>query len=316
MFSSLDKNKFIIVVAYFAAFLGMCGHASSEFFVKLSGVSGIEVTVWRFGIGGFALLILSLLDPKSRDLISPLKTSFYPILMLSILGMSFGQFLFHWALDFASVVQVATMITIMPIIVVFVSKFVEGTIITPPKIVSGIGAFLGCMFLLTDGYLEKLSGSGNSIIGINLTMGAALIGAIYLVLVKPYIKKYGSIRMTTYTFFFGFFAMYPIIGIIWGIWVNPMDLFERNEIEYYSIITLGVWNTCIAFILWLWGLSRVPDIARGNYLFFLKPVIALCLAFFILEDTITTNQLFAIFAITAFVAMEIFYTPLSKLFKK
>ncbi len=122
--------------------------------------------------------------------------------------------------------------------------------------------------------------------------------------------------MTTYTFFFGFFAMYPIIGIIWGIWVNPMDLFERNEIEYYSIITLGVWNTCIAFILWLWGLSRIPDIARGNYLFFLKPVIALCLAYFILEDTITTNQLFAIFAITAFVAMEIFYTPLSKLFKK
>ena len=310
------NEKLIIIIAYISAFLGMCGHASSEFFVKLSGVSGIEVTVWRFGIGGLALLLLSLINPKSRNLISPLKTDFLPIVSLSIFGMSFGQFLFHWALDYASVVQVATMITIMPIVVVFVAKFIEGTNITPPKIISGIGAFLGCIFLLTDGYLEKLSGSGHSLIGINLTIGAAIIGAIYLVLVKPYVQKYGPIRITTYTFFFGFFAIYPIIGLIWDIWVNPLDLFERENVEFISIITLGIWNTCIAFILWLWGLSRIPDIARGNYLFFLKPVIALGLAYFILGDSITSNQIFAIVAITGFVLMEVFYTPLSNIFKK
>ena len=82
-----------------------------------------------------------------------------------------------------------------------------------------------------------------------------------------------------------------------------------------SIIILGVWNTCIAFILWLWGLSKIPDVARGNYLFFLKPVIALCLAFFILEDEITLNQLIAIFVITGFVILEIFYSPISNFFK-
>ena len=63
--------------------------------------------------------------------------------------------------------------------------------------------------------------------------------------------------------------------------VTFLDLFERENVEFISIITLGIWNTCIAFILWLWGLSRIPDIARGNYLFFLKPVIALGLAYFI-----------------------------------
>jgi len=310
----LNNDKIIIVIAYMAAFFGMCGHASSEFFVKLSGVSGPEVTVWRFGIGGLALLILSLINPKSRNLILPLKTDFIPILALSVFGMSFGQLLFHWALDYASVVQVATMITIMPIAVVFIAKFIEGLKITPPKIISGIGAFIGCILLLTDGYLEKLSGSGESLFGIYLTIASALIGATYLVLVKPYVQKFGPIRVTTYTFFFGFVALYPIIGLIWNVWVNPFDLFEREEIEYISIITLGIWNTCIAFILWLWGLSRVPDIARGNYLFFLKPVVALCLAYFILEDKITTNQLLAIIAITAFVLMEVFYTPISNFF--
>jgi len=122
--------------------------------------------------------------------------------------------------------------------------------------------------------------------------------------------------MTTYTFVLGFIALYPSIGLIWGIWINPFDLFERTSVEYLSIITLGVWNTCIAFILWLWGLSKIPDVARGNYLFFLKPVIALCLAFFVLEDSITYNQLIAIIVITGFVLIEIFYSSLSKLFKK
>ncbi len=316
MFSSIYNPKFIIFIAYISAFLGMCGHASSEFFVKLCGISGVEVTVWRFGIGSISLLILSLINPQSRNLIGPLKTNFFSILALSVLGMSFGQFLFHWALDYASVVQVATMITIMPIMVVFIARFVEGFLITPPKIISGIGAFLGCVFLLTDGYLDKLSGKGDSLIGICLTFGAALIGAFYLVLVKPYVQKFGPIRITTYTFFFGFIAIYPVIGIIWDIWVNPLDLFDRPQIEFFSIITLGVWNTCIAFILWLWGLSRIPDIARGNYLFFLKPVIALCLAYFILGDEITTNQIYAIIAITSFVLIEVFYTPLSIIITK
>ena len=169
--------------------------------------------------------------------------------------------------------------------------------------------------MLTDGYLDQLSGTSNSLTGICLSIGCALVGAIYLVMVKPYVQLYGSVRMTTYTFTLGFLALYPSIGIIWGIWVNPLDLFDRSSVEYFSIIALGIWNTCIAFILWLWGLSKIPDVARGNYLFFLKPVIALCLAFFILKDDISINQLIAIFVITGFVILEIFYTPISKIIK-
>ena len=310
----LKDNK-IIILAYISAFLGVCGHASSEFFVKLSGISGVEVSVWRFGLGGLALLLLCLSIPSSRNLIEPLKKSPFPIVLLSVFGMAFGQFLFHWALDFATVVQVATMVTIMPIGVVFVARIVEKTKITPPKIISGVGAFWGCVFLLTDGYIEQISGNENNLIGIYLSIGCALIGSIYLVLVKPYVNLYGPIRMTTYTFVLGFIALYPSIGLIWGIWVNPFDLFARSSTEYLSIITLGVWNTCIAFILWLWGLSKIPDVTRGNYLFFLKPVIALCLAFFILDDKITINQLIAIFVITSFVIVEIFYTPISRIIK-
>ena len=99
-----QDNKTLIILAYISAFLGVCGHASSEFFVKLSGISGVEVSVWRFGLGGFALLMLCLINPSSKNLIVLLKKDPYPIVILSVFGMAFGQFLFYWGLDFASVV--------------------------------------------------------------------------------------------------------------------------------------------------------------------------------------------------------------------
>ena len=77
-----QDNKTLVMVAYISAFLGVCGHASSEFFVKLSGISGVEVSVWRFGLGGFALLILCLINKSSINLTIPLKKYPNPIVIL------------------------------------------------------------------------------------------------------------------------------------------------------------------------------------------------------------------------------------------
>jgi len=258
-------------------------------------------------LGGAALLLVAMLHRPSRNLLEPLRENLLPILLLSLLGMALAQFVFHLSLDYASAVQVATMVTIMPIVVVFVARVVEGTPVTTAKLISGIGAFLGCLLLLTDGYLDQLSGDGESFKGVMMALTCAMLGATYLVLVKPYIQRYGAIRMTTYTFVLGFFALWIVVGLFWGNWVNPLTLTDRPGVQLGSILALGIWNTCIGFLLWFWGLTNVPDVARGNYLFFLKPVLALILAYFILSEAITGTQLLAILAITAFVAAEIFY---------
>ena len=50
--------------AYSAAFLGVFGHATSEFFSVYSGLKGPEVSVWRFTIGGAVLLLVALIQKK------------------------------------------------------------------------------------------------------------------------------------------------------------------------------------------------------------------------------------------------------------
>ena len=64
------------------------------------------------------------------------------LIPLAVFGMSMAQLFFHWPLDFASVVQVATIVTTMPILVVVVDRIINKSSVSAPKMVSGIGAFV------------------------------------------------------------------------------------------------------------------------------------------------------------------------------
>jgi len=150
-------NKYASI-AYLAVMLGVIGHASSEFVSVLCGVAGPELSVWRFLLGGAGLVILALLFPASRNLQAPFKTDGFSLVSLSLFGVTLPYLLFHWSLDFATVPQVATMVTIMPIFVGLVNLRLNKQPISAPKIVTGVAALLGVALLLTDGYLAKLAG--------------------------------------------------------------------------------------------------------------------------------------------------------------
>ena len=81
--------------AYSAAFLGVFGHATSEFFSVYSGLNGPEVSVWRFTIGGAALLLVALIQKESRNLLKPVFEKPFLVIPLSVLGMSTAQLVFH-----------------------------------------------------------------------------------------------------------------------------------------------------------------------------------------------------------------------------
>ncbi len=297
----------LTIRAYAATLLGVFGHATSEFFAVLSGIGGPEVSVWRYLIGSLSLFLVALALPSTRNLWRPLKEQPVKIISLAVFGMALGQLLFHWSLDFASVIQVATVITTMPIMTVMADALINRNRITVPKLISGIGALGGVIFLLTDGYLAQLELGSDDLNGIFMAIACSVIGGFYVVLVKPVIVEYGAIRITALTFILGTVALWLTVGSAWNIWVNPLTLFDREPVAYYSILTLGIWNTCVGFILWLWGLSAAPDTARASYLFFLKPVIAAVCALVFLGSNITWIQTLAIAVICGCVLAEVLY---------
>jgi len=291
-------------IAYLAVFLGVCGHASSEFFSVLSGLKGPELSVWRFLLGGCGLIILALIFPNSRNLLEPFREYGLRLMGLSVMGVALGYLLFHWSLDFATVPQVATMVTTIPIFVGLVNLWLNKQPFSGAKMISGACAMIGVALLLTDGYLAKLAGSGESLIGVIMAMGCGAFVAAYTVMVRPIVGRYGALRITAITMLMGAVGLWLVVGLFWKIWVNPATLFSRAPGQIASLLTLAFWNTTITQFLWIGGLAAVPDITRGSYLFFLKPVIAAFLAVVFLSQDLTTWQVLAIIVICASVTVE------------
>jgi drug/metabolite transporter (DMT)-like permease len=291
-------------VAYLAVFLGVCGHASSEFVAVLSGVKGPELSVWRFLLGGAGLIVLCLIFPASRDLLTPLRTDGIRLIWLSIVGVSLGYLMFHWSLDFATVPQVATMVTTIPIFVGLVNLWINKEPFTTAKMVTGACAILGVALLITDGYLAELAGTGQNLIGVLMAMACAALVGGYMVFVRPIIGKHGALRITAITMSLGGIGLWFVVGLFWDIWVNPATLFDRSPGQTASLVTIALYNTTITQFLWIGGLAAVPDITRGSYLFFLKPVIATCLAVVFLSHVLTGWQIAAVLVICTSVFVE------------
>lgn len=291
-------------LGYLMVLLAVAGHSTSEFFAVLSGVKGAEVSVWRYVLGAMGLVAIALLWPATRDLWTPLREEWRRLLPLSLVGISFSYLCFHWALDYATIIQVGTMVTTVPIFVGLINLAVNGQPISAPKLISGIAAIVGVALLLTDGYLARLAGEDNSIYGLLLTLANAATAALYMVMARPIINEYGAIRITAISLTIGAIGLWIIVALFWGIRVNPLALFDEEPVAAWSLLTLGIWNTTVTQVLWFGGLAAVPDITRGSYLFFLKPVITAVLALAILAQPISSFQFLAITVICSSVLAE------------
>jgi drug/metabolite transporter (DMT)-like permease len=298
--------------AYGAVVIGVMGHASSEFFAVLSGVTGPEASVWRYLLGGFGLILWALWDRRSRDLITPLRQEPLNILWLSAMGVTVTYLFFHWALDYATVIQVATLTTTIPIWVGLANWVVNGVRPGRVKLVTAGLAMLGIVVLMTDGALETLAGGGNTLWGVLLATACAALGSLYAVLVKPVMARHGGLKIIALTMMIGGIGLFFLVGIAWGIWVNPVSIVEKPAVAAWSLLILALWNTTITQLMWFGGLSAAPDITRASYIFFLKPVIAAFLAIVFLGDLPTLLQVLAIVLVTGVVAVELFWDRLRR----
>jgi drug/metabolite transporter (DMT)-like permease len=250
------------------------------------------------------LIVIALAMPASRNLLEPFREEGFKLVWLSLSGVTLGYLLFHWSLDFASVPQVATMVTSIPIFVGLVNLWINKQPFTAPKLISGLCAVAGVALLITDGYLAKLAGSAQNLIGVIMAMSCAAVLAVYTVMVRPIIGRYGAMRITAVTMFIGAVGLWLVVGIFWKIWVNPITIFSKPGGQVAALLTIGFWNTTITQFLWIGGLAAVPDITRGSYLFFLKPVIAALLAVVFLKQNLTAWQTMAMLVICAAVFLE------------
>ena len=202
--------------------------------------------------------------------------------------------------------------TTIPIFVAISNLLINKAPITRGKIASGLCAVAGIALLITDGYVASLAGSGESLLGIFLATACAAAVAAYSVLVRPIITIYGALRITAITMMLGGIGLWLVVGLFFGVWAAPSRLSGLEAPALAALLIIAFWNTTITQFLWIGGLAAVPDITRGSYLFFLKPVIAALLAVLVLGQDLSATQILAIIVITGSVLGELLLDRKSK----
>lgn len=120
--------------------------------------------------------------------------------------------------------------------------------------------------------------------GALLILLAALSAAVYTILQKRYLRKYGPVQLVAYCIWFGtFFMLIFAPGLL--------DELQRAPLSAtLTIIYMGVFPTAIAYTIWGYVLSRIAVSIAVSFIY-LVPVLATLMAHFWLGEVLTARSL-------------------------
>ncbi|MDR3002872.1 MAG: DMT family transporter [Acidovorax sp.] len=246
--------------------------ASSFPFIRmgLQGLPPLELAAARFGVA--ALLLLPWLAWRRPEL--PGFMDGVRFLLCGVLGVA----LFHVLLNTGELtVQAGAasfIVNTMPIMTALLSAvFLRETL----PLWGWLGSLcsLGGVALIAQGQ----PGGLGLVAGSSLILGAALSCALFVVLQKSLVARYGVLPSTAYTLLAGAACLSP-----W--WPEALvALSPADARTVFAVAWLGVFPSVIGYACWNYALDCFGAVKAANFLY-LVPVVASSLSVFVLDESI------------------------------
>lgn len=231
-------------------------------------------------------LILFWLLLKGLKLQIPEKKDWPLLALCGLFGVATNQLLFFVGLSKTTPINAALIMTTTPILVLIVSAIILNEKITARKILGiSIGA-IGAIILILQG--KQMVEQSSTWIGNLFIFGNATSYGIYLVIVKPLMKKYHPVTVITMVFTFGW------------IFVIPFGINEASQIEWHTFSS-GVWLATlyvlifVTFFAYLFNSAALKELEPtvvSTYIY-LQPLLATIIALLAAKDSIDSVKLLA-----------------------
>ena len=183
-------------------------------------------------------------------------------------GVAVNQLCFFNGLAITSPVHAALIMSVNPIFVLIASYFILGIAITRRKILGIALGAIGATSLLLLSSGSEISMSGDSLEGDILILINALSYGVYLVLVKPLMKKYKPLTVIAWVFLFG-----ALVAVPFGIGeVMEIQWSEFETSHWQSVVFVVVGTTFLAYLLNIAALGMVEPTVVSIYIY-LQPLI-------------------------------------------
>jgi len=122
-------------------------------------------------------------------------------------------------------------------------------------------------------------GAGSTLFGDVLVFISALAAVAWVLVNRRLLQRYDSVQVTALVILFGTLAMLPIT-----FWQDGMPGLALSLATWGALLALGVGCSVLTYILWNWGLQRVPS-SRAGVFVNLEPFVGAVLGITVLGDS-------------------------------
>lgn len=255
--------------------------------VMLNAFTPIQIIPLRMGL---AYLALWALRPKTLKL--PWKDELMFIL-IGITGGSVYFFLQNTAAAHTSAANVSILVSMSPIITVILAQFFSqrGEKLGKWVYMGAVVAIAGVIMVVLNGTLTfHLSPLGDL-----LALAAALMWAIYSILIKKYTERYDNFLVTRRVFLWAFLTAVPLMLITDGM-PSLTPLFTQPSI-LLSWLFLGVFGNAVCFALWNIAFKNLGVVITNNYLY-ATPFVTVVVGWLLLGEKISLMSILGAVLIT------------------
>ncbi len=193
------------------------------------------------------------------------KKDFLRLFLASVFGIAINQIMFFEGLNLTTPIDAAIIMTINPVLVLIFAFIILKEKITLLKLLGiTIGIAGAILLIVSEGDLSFNSKTfvGNILILINATSFA-----VYLVIIKPLMKKYHPMTIMLWTFIFGFLITLPFT-------IEPVLHSNFNSIPlkiWLGLAYIIVGATFLGYLLYNFSL-RVLSPTVVSFFIYLQPL--------------------------------------------
>lgn len=240
-----DKQRLGLVYLVVALSQVVLGGTFPAAKIALRDFDPYTLALFRFLIAAVSLLLLLRISGRLKPI---QRRDLGKLILLGFLVIPCNQLLFLYGLQFTTSARSALWFGATPIFVFVAALPLLGERATWQKVVGTLLSLAGVAILLRAGDIELRVLTGDLIV-----LGAVASWAVYTVVGRPLVQRYGALTMTAYALIIGTLMYLPF-----GIYL-ARD-FSPSVVSLPGWLGLGyiaIGTSVVGYSLWYWGLRRL-----------------------------------------------------------
>ncbi len=270
------KTKSYLYIITAAACWGLIGlfvrHLAAE------GFSSLQIVALRSLVAAICITLLVARNPRRTLSIRPRDCWLF--IGTGICSLVFFNFCYFNSMQQTNLAVAALLLYTAPIFVMLLSLICFGERFTRSKAIALVLTFTGCACV--TGALG--SGLTLSTSGLLYGLGSGFGYALYSIFGKYAVKRYSSLTITAYTFYFAVLGSWPLAGL------QPASLGSLSSQAIFNVCALGILCAVLPYLLYTKGLEGV-EAGRASILATIEPFVAATVGVLCFAEPLTLTKI-------------------------